>query len=160
MSLGRFRCGGRLWLNWGTNDYELVDTYELLYKFNAQLPHLTEPFLGRRFTITYYSDGRILERNGIDDALKKLSDIGAPVPSKKLLQQWKRQAMTHSEQNAMLEAAKCCSRKYLDSRKQKGNCPMMVCWDCKRRCPLHPCKNLCGICDMFDYDQSRHVKFN
>eukprot|EP00973_Karenia_brevis_P071347 9910621-Karenia_brevis.AAC.1 len=81
MSIGDFRCGGRLWMYSGDDEYKLIDTYKNLYKFNAQIPHLTEPFFGKRITVTYYTDGRILERSGVRNRLAKLAELGAPVPS-------------------------------------------------------------------------------
>eukprot|EP00973_Karenia_brevis_P002766 376549-Karenia_brevis.AAC.1 len=148
MSLGEFRGGGRLWVYCGTEEYKLVSTFEQLFQFNANMPHLTEPFVGRRFTITYYTDGRILERKGIEDRLAKLAQLGAPVPKICTLRKWKEEAMTHKEQNDLLRDAKPCSLEFLKQCKSKGNCPMTVCWDCRRRFPQHDSKEFCGVCDV------------
>eukprot|EP00973_Karenia_brevis_P039575 5464501-Karenia_brevis.AAC.1 len=124
MSLGDFRHGGRLWMQSGPDEYKLANTSERLYEFNANVPHLTEPFVGRRFTITYYTDGRILERQGIANRLTKLAQLGAPVPNVRTLRKWKKEAIAHKEQNKLLEAAQALSSEFLTNHKGNGNCPM------------------------------------
>eukprot|EP00973_Karenia_brevis_P095563 12427969-Karenia_brevis.AAC.1 len=115
MCMGNFQRGGRLWTYCGDDKYELIDTSSGLYKFDAQIPHLTEPFSGERFTITYYTDGRVLERSGIHERLAELSNLGAPVPQINTLQKWKKISRTWAEQNKNLRAAESSSLKFLSS---------------------------------------------
>eukprot|EP00973_Karenia_brevis_P003794 523427-Karenia_brevis.AAC.1 len=160
MSLGNFYHGGRLWLQCGHDEYKLVNTFEKFFEFNANVPHLTEPFVGRRITITYYTDGRILERQGVAERLQQLALLGAPVPNIHTLRQWKKNAITHKEQNKLLEAAEASSSEFLKSHKGKGNCPLTVCWDCRRRFPMSHAKLFCGVCDVSSvYQANRRVKF-
>eukprot|EP00973_Karenia_brevis_P092116 12410822-Karenia_brevis.AAC.1 len=131
----------------GGDEYTFVNTSKGLYKFCAQAPQLTEPFHGERFTITCYTDGRMLEGGRVLERLHEIATVGAPAPSTSALKRFRKNTIRYTEENKMLGAAECCALYFLKAF-PLGNRPMAVCWDCSRRGAVQQSQVLCKECDI------------